>query len=143
MCSAITRPWTGLLVCLCLAVAGCSSRPPVGEVTGQVTYKGQPVTDGVIVFNNEAKGVFMTAKLDKEGNYVFHTARGAGLPIGSYQVSITPPRPDLPFGAPPQPPPENPDYPNIPEKYRKPETSGFTAEVQQGANESFNFNMED
>ena len=60
-------------------------------------------------------------------------AEGAGLPPGTYQVSISPPVEDLPLG-PVQASPQPKEYPNIPERYRDPQTSGLTLRVRAEAN---------
>jgi hypothetical protein len=48
------RPFV-LLVCisLCAVLAGCSNEPRQYEVQGSVTYQGQPITDGQILFEDE------------------------------------------------------------------------------------------
>ncbi len=118
-----------LLLGVCLL--GCGGPKKVlGRVAGTVTFEGQPVTDGLIVFANREKGVFILAELGPDGSYKAETADGFGLPPGTYQVSITPPVSDAPVGEMPKMP-EPGAYDNIPEKYRRPETSGLTLEVKE------------
>lgn len=78
---------TGLLGALC-ATLGCGpSGPPRFAVSGQVTYDGQPVTNGSISFapadSSEGKGV--AADLI-DGHYEF--PRKQGPTAGTYQVWI-------------------------------------------------------
>ncbi|MBN2291123.1 MAG: carboxypeptidase regulatory-like domain-containing protein [Pirellulales bacterium] len=118
------------LVCLVLAAClpGCKKEETLGAVSGKVTFKGQPLTEGVVMFVNKAKGVHMTAPVDAEGNYKVVMAKGAGLPPGEYQVTVNPPVLDAPMGAGPV---QIPVYPNIPQKYRNAKTSGLTLTVTE------------
>ncbi len=127
-----------LLVVACLA--GCGSGEKMGRVFGKVTFQNQPVPEGVISFSNAEKGVYMTAKLNPDGTYEVVMAQGRGLPLGTYQVAINPPLVDAPLGPALEPPKLQP-YPNIPERYRKPEQSGLTLTVQEGDN-PFNVDMQ-
>lgn len=119
----------GFLLCL----AGCGSSEKMGRAFGKVTFQGQPVPEGIISFSNREKGIFMTAKLNSDGSYELVTAQGRGLPLAAYQVAVNPPLVDAPLG-PALGPPKLPLYPNIPEKYRKPESSGLTLTVRDGDN---------
>ncbi|MCS7303548.1 MAG: carboxypeptidase-like regulatory domain-containing protein [Thermoguttaceae bacterium] len=123
-----------------MGLSGCGSGQKLGRVHGKVTFQGQPVSEGIVCFSNREKGIFLTAKLNPDGTYELVTAQGRGLPLGSYQVAINPPLVDAPLG-PALGPPKLPSYPNIPEKYRKPETSGLTLTVQEGDN-VFNVDMQ-
>ncbi len=121
-----------LLACLILAacVLGCSQKEKLGAVSGKVTFKGQPLTEGLVMFSNPAKGIYMTAPLDEQGQYKVVMAKGAGLPPGDYQVSVNPLVVDAPMGAGPMLPPP-PACPNIPMRYRDYKTSGLTLTVME------------
>src|SRR5262245_21218651 len=70
--------------------AGCGSGPKFGEVEGKVTFKGQPVTEGKVVFQHRGKeGHTGEADLDQEGKYVIKPPENP-LPPGEYTVAITP-----------------------------------------------------
>ena len=88
------------LICVILAVCmpGCSEKEKLGAVSGRVTFQGQPVKAGAVVFTNKSKGVFMTAKIDEQGQFKVVMAKGAGLPPGEYQISVSPPVPKLSVG---------------------------------------------
>ena len=79
------------------ALAGCG--PSTGTVTGQVTYKGQPVPGAIVMFRpaDPAKNS-VTAVLDAEGRY------SVVLPVGEVTVSVDnrnqEPRPVLTGGVP-------------------------------------------
>jgi hypothetical protein len=113
-------------------VAACHRPPPQGRVFGTVTTAGVPLPAGVVVFHNDDRGVHIQAPIGADGSYELHTARGAGLPLGEYRVSVNQPmgQPAMPGG--PKPPP----IPNIrlPAKYTRVETSGLAITVTEGDN---------
>ena len=128
------RGLSALIVMIGL-VGGCSGRveEESGWVTGQVTYQGTPVTEATVMFTNREKSVAMTAQVDKEGKFQIRRAGTNGLPLGAYQVTVSPPRVDLPLGPPP-PGWNDKKYPNIPDSYRNPATSNLSATVADGEN---------
>ena len=123
-----------------LIALGCSRGEELGRVSGKVTFEGEPVSSGIIIFANRAKGVYMTAALSADGNYRVVMARGVGLPLGEYQVAIGPPLPEESFGPPQRPLPKKMQFENIPVRYRKIETSPLQLEVRRGEN-PFNVDM--
>lgn len=84
-----------------------------GEVTGRVTFKGQPAS-GIKVTFVDAAGKSFAADVDVLGSY-----RIMNLPPGEYRVTFTSP-PDKGV--------------KLPEKYGKVETSGVKVEVKSGKN---------
>lgn len=122
----------GLLALIC-PLAGCQRGEELGHVTGKVTFKGQPVPSGMVIFANKEKGVYMTAPLDSQGAFEVIMAQGAGLPLGSYALGVSPPPMDHPLG-PIEEPPEADKRKDIPRRYRDPATSGLTHEVKSGEN---------
>jgi hypothetical protein len=122
-----------------LLFAGCDSGPPVGQVSGKVTFRGQPVTEGRVSFTHVDAGYGADALLEEDGTFSIVTDEG-GLLVGDYRVSVTPLV--VMDDSDPNTPPvgvEKP-APNIPKKYRDESTSGFTASVTEGRNE-VNFDM--
>ncbi|MDB5339162.1 MAG: hypothetical protein JWN70_4781 [Planctomycetaceae bacterium] len=120
---------TALVVLLGGLLAGCSaaSAPPAGtfgNVMGKVKFKGQPVKEGQVVFQDAAGSPPATAFVGHDGMYVM-TGPGGGLKPGTYAVTVTP----LP--APAGKPPADPA--DIPKKYRDKATSGLTYELKEGA----------
>lgn len=122
-----------LLALLLLFSAGCERSEPLGKVFGKVTLQGRPVTQGLVIFSNPEKGVYMTADLGPDGSYELQTARGFGLPLGAYKIAVNPPLPKMITGEKRSEIAQSPDQ-EIPARYRKPETSGLTIEVQLGDN---------
>ena len=121
------------LLALAATLSGCAPREVLGRITGKVTFQGQPVPEGVVLFRNREKAVYMTAELKPDGSYVVRRATGEGLPPGSYEVMINPPLEDAPMGPALEPPKIKP-YPNIPQKYRSYESSGLSVTVHEGEN---------
>jgi hypothetical protein len=126
----------------CVLLAGCRAEPPLGRVTGQVTFQGVAVGEGSVVFTDDSQGVSYVSDLDADGRFAFQVAQGHGLPPGTYGVAIRPPRPNKPslefvaanYKA-------KTECPNIPKKYREHKTSGLSVVVKAGANEPYVFDM--
>ena len=128
----------GVLAVLGFALSGCGeSREKPQPVFGKVTFQGKPVSAGTIRFSNPQAAIDMTADLRSDGTYEIVTAHGAGLPEGTYQVAITPPRIDVPLIG---PPPKTPECRDIPAKYRQPSTSGLTLTLKPDV-KSFDVDM--
>jgi hypothetical protein len=102
-------------------------------VTGKVTFQGHPVAVGVIRFSNPQRGIDITAALKPDGAYCVVAAKGKGLPEGTYQVAISPPPANAPFG-PMKPAAKSQAWPSVPEKYSNPTTSGLTLVVKSNDN---------
>ena len=101
--------------------AGCGSAEKPLDVTGRVTFKGEPVTEGSVQFIEDRTGRGAEVDLGPDGTYK------ASLFPGDYKVVVTPPyMVDESQGIP------NPYYKkvkNIPAKYHSTDTSGLTAAV--------------
>jgi hypothetical protein len=121
------------LLAFWLLLSGCGSGEVRGRIAGRVTFEGQPVTEGRVVFTSVEKGVHMTAKINADGHYEVNTVAGPGLPLATYQVSVSPPPAETAMGVVSTKPKPN-EYSNIPKKYRYPKTSGLTLALQKGEN---------
>jgi hypothetical protein len=62
---------------------GCSGEPPVGTVTGTVTFNGKPAKGGMISFMPAAGGVPVTVTIDGNGIY-----KAESVPAGPVMVSV-------------------------------------------------------
>jgi hypothetical protein len=128
------------VVCGAVFLSGCGSSdgyPPSAKVSGQITFQGQPVAEGVVNFVSPKTGNASSGVLNAEGKYVI----AEGIPPGDYHVSVTPPRVMRP-PMPGEPAPEAKPYANIPEKVRTETTSGLRTEVKAGANADVNFKLD-
>lgn len=58
-------------------------------VKGKVTYKGQPVTSGRVVFEPEGRGREAHGEIMPDGTYELTSFnQGDGVPTGDYRVSV-------------------------------------------------------
>jgi hypothetical protein len=133
-----------LLVGLLVSVACQTGCAPKGDLTtapvsGKITYKGQPVPTGTIMFV-PGEGPAATGEIAKDGSYTLSTySNGDGAVLGAHKVSITALQnvgaglPEQKSGTPPS---------LIPKKYISDMTSGLTAEVKQTDN-VVNFDLRD
>lgn len=122
-----------LVMVLASVLSGCRSDEVRGRIAGKVTFQGAPVSEGLVFFSNRDNGIHMSGELKSDGSYEIITAKGAGLPLGTYQVRVRPPLQPLPEG-PVRAAPKPKEFPNIPAKYREYETSGLTLTVKEGHN---------
>jgi hypothetical protein len=88
----------------------------------------------MVLFHNDKLGVHMMARANDSGIYEVDMAKGRGLPLGEYDVCVSPPIQDHPLGPISAPPSNVDNYPNIPKKYRDIKTSGLTLKVEASKN---------
>lgn len=123
-----SKPLAFLLLGISLGVLGCGQAEVIGGVSGAVTFNGKPVRKGMIVFSNPQKGITISAPLGEGGLYKVETAKGYGIPVGTYLVTVVPPVPQVTTAWPAKPPPPA-TFPDIPERYRDLKTSDLTVTV--------------
>lgn len=117
----------GLVIGLFGGCSGGTSKGPTGNVSGTVTFDGQPVATGTVRLYSQKTGETGSGVLTEGGKFKF----AEPLPVGSYQAIVVPPQ---------EPPPEvgkayePKTYDNIPEKYRTELTTDITVEVKAGDN---------
>ncbi len=87
--------WT--VLALVALMSGCGGRndiPPMGQVYGKVTYKGQPLSVGMVVFSplvsSEAQtGQLATGTLGRDGSYELTTFDdGDGAIVGEHLITV-------------------------------------------------------
>ena len=127
-----SRAGAALVGAAVLFAAGCGAAEKPVDVSGKVTYKGEPVSEGSIQFMEDRTGRGAQVELGPGGTYK------VSLLPGEYKVVVTPPAViDESQGMP------NPYYKkvkNIPVKYHSTDTSGFTAAVSPDKS-THDFNM--
>ena len=119
-----------------LSVAvGCSRAPEHTTVKGTVTYKGTPLTHGMIGFH-PTSGVPLGAPISAAGTYE------SQLPPGQYDVTVNAP-PKLPAGFKEGDPLPQVNADQIPVQYSRPETSNIAliVESENGA-QAFDITIE-
>jgi len=78
-------------------------------VKGKVTYKGEPVKGGSVVFSPLSEGgKAASSEIQQDGTYTLSTNRpGDGVKPGRYRVTFTPPPgQEAPASVPGKPPPK-------------------------------------
>ena len=124
------------LVCLIsiVCILGCGGpKETLGPVSGKVTFNGEPVTEGMVMFSNPEKAIYMIAKLDEQGHYEVMRKDGPGLPPGDYTVTVRPPTVELKLEDTTNPAAASnqKQYTNIPMKYRYDQYSGLKITVTE------------
>jgi hypothetical protein len=109
-----------------LTVSGCGT----GQITGRVRFQGQPMTAGTVKFLG-ADGKEAKAAVSADGSY-----RVNGVVLGLARVSFIP-NPANPFGG--AAPAAKPAA--VPNRYKKPDSSGLEWMVRGGTQE-FNIDLE-
>jgi hypothetical protein len=128
---------------LCILLAGCGGPDHelvLAPVSGTVTYNGEPLADAMVAFDPEEGGRIASGKTDEDGRYRLTTVEGYdGAIVGRHGVTVVKVAPT------PAPHISDPDAgkPLIPEKYFDASTSELTAEVVEGENNVFDFELHD
>jgi hypothetical protein len=135
--------WITLMVSLAwglASVGGCSdNRPKTAPVRGKITYKGNPVRTGTIMFEPDQVGPAAVGDIQRDGAYTLKTYKpGDGAILGMHRVTIT----ALEDQSGKLPEQRNP-LPAllIPLKYAQATTSGLRVEVQHQDN-VINFDLD-
>ena len=104
-----------------VVISGCGKGVQFGEVSGSVTFQGKPLPNAVVFFMPQS-GPAAAGATQADGTFKMVTRRpGDGVLLGPCKVAITPADPI------------NSPLP-IPTKYTDAETSGLTANVEDGEN---------
>jgi hypothetical protein len=118
-------PGIGLFLIL---LSGCAE--PTADVSGSVSYKGNPVTSGSISFIMRGKGIGQDAPISSTGSYKMPAA----MPVGNYLVCYVPPSPEPQDPAKVKGPPPAVKS-DVPTKFQDVQTSKLSFEVRSGNNE--------
>jgi hypothetical protein len=122
-----------LLLCF---VAGCGSGDDRVSITGQVTYKGQPLEHGSIVFVSP-KSRQVTGEIERGEIVNVTTAEpNDGIAAGEYMVAITSRDRSEKYKDTMAPPSL------IPMRYADPATSDLKATIQPNENSPLKFDLE-
>jgi hypothetical protein len=110
-----------MLTVFAFAASGCSKGPPVGEVTGRVTYQGKPIPFAKVEFQPVGDGKSSLGWTDENGEYTaMYTLSKEGVLVGLHKVSLN------------VYPPEGEQAPPVPAEFGK---GGKEFEVKPGSNE--------
>lgn len=134
---------------LFLALLGCSKPANVGSVSGTVSFQGEPVPAGnIIYFEQSSKGYLAVSEIGENGSYTLNYQRTPDIPLGDYAVYVGPPesnmtqteyyalkkKVDAEFRSRGEQPPPSPDW-TLPAKFYAPTTSPLSATVEAGEND--------
>lgn len=131
-----------------LFFGGCNSDyPQTYSVNGTVTLEGEPLPNVIVTFIPEGGGQSATGTGDEQGNFRLSTfAPNDGALEGPYKVAIIPkdppPMPGDAVSSPGGAEAGGGKYtPPFPSRYGLPDSSGFTASVEKGGENTFTFDL--
>lgn len=137
------RPWV-CWIGFCIVLAGCGGGNGLttAPVKGKVLVNGQPLSHGTISFRPEA-GSPATGEIRPDGTFTLTTFKpGDGAIVGTHEVLVVATERDAGTIPPPQPGEEVVMGKSIiPQKYTSFSTSGLTADVVAGEDNSFTFEL--
>ena len=115
---------------------GCSRKaaPAAATVRGKVTFQGQPLAEGLIVFSPDSErggnGKPARGDLGPDGRFQLTLAGESTIPAGWYRVAIAPA------------PAELLKQPRFPPQLARPDKSDLVREVKAGQENVFEFTVE-
>jgi hypothetical protein len=129
-CSSFFR---GVTLAVVIALpAGCDrgTAPPT-SVHGKVSYHAWPVAGARVIFvpdvQTAGNGPLAQAETDTDGRFVLRCENATDIAPGRYRITV------MALESPPA---------ALPDKYRDPELSGLATEVQAGADNVVDLNLE-
>ena len=133
-----------VLLSIAALAAGCGpsgNEKPTAVVRGKITYRGKPLELGTVMFIPDNMGPTAMGAIKKDGTYELSTYHeGDGATIGTHKVSIACKEEQTNFEG-------NAAATDgkrlIPDKYFQEVTSGLTADVKAGQENTFDFNLTD
>jgi hypothetical protein len=124
-----------------MSLSGCGRSAPAptpATVRGKVTFNGQPVAGGLVVFTPDpergGRGKPARAETGPDGSFSLQLGNSSHIPAGWYRVSLSP--------APALPAPLSYARPTFPAKLARPDMSGLSREVHAGQDHVFEFAVE-
>jgi hypothetical protein len=132
-----------LIGTLCAMVAGCGTKSKTGDtvVRGQILYRGEPVSGGLVVFapdpEHGSDGPLVTTQLQPDGSFTLTAGDGKPVAPGWYRIAVAPKAGSI------ESPTVQRPYPGLPAKYRNPTLSGLGGEVKPGQDNVFCFDLVD
>lgn len=134
-------------------LVGCGNGPATAPASGVVLYNGRPLAEANVVFAPEQGGPTSIALTGPDGKFALSMNSGSGALIGKHNVSIQASERYRLDGKPLsesdrqlQQTESDLQSPfrvrsKIPETYGNPESSGLSAEVEKGSENSFKFEL--
>lgn len=136
--------WGLLATCLVGCGGGDGNRQKTVPVTGSVTFSGQPVPYGSLLFVPVNPGPSAQANLKKDGTFVVGTYQTSdGMIPGEYRVSINGQMtvPDMNATETPDADAILPNATPLPDKFGNEATSGLTATISETGKNTLVFEL--
>lgn len=132
----------GFLCAAVTVIAGCGgSKKSELVVRGQVLYRGEPVSGGLIVFapdsDRGSNGPLVSATLAADGSFTVVMPDGKPIPPGWYRIAVAPRAGTVDM------PTVHDPYPGLPARYRNPALSGLMREIKVGADNLICLDLDD
>jgi hypothetical protein len=125
------------------SLAGCGAESDdLLPVQGKIFYRGVAVTHGTIVFTPDptrgGNGPLARADIQPDGRYLLRTGERLGAGPGPYRVTV------MALALTPGTEDDSPDGPRLllPARYRDPELSGLSCQIEHGKDNSFDFYLD-
>ena len=135
--------WTILGLSFSWAILGCgSSETPLAPVTGVVTYQGEPLPRGTIVFTPDTsrgtRGPIALGKIEADGKYTLYTKNDPGAVSGWHVITIVAVEEPMNASL------NNAARPRmlLPQKYQSPSSSGLVREVKTNEPNIIDFELD-
>lgn len=128
---------SAFVIALMAMISGCSQSADLAAVEGRVTYNGQPLKFGTVMFQNVKGGQPAIGMIQPDGSFKLATPKaGDGVRPGNYEVAVSCYENHDPSKAPVADRGDmSPGKSLVPQKYMTAATSGLTAEVKPEGNE--------
>lgn len=132
-----------LVLMLSFFALGCGEDiPKLAQTTGTVTYQGEPLRSGTILFTPDTSrgthGPVALGKLDGNGKYTLYTKSEAGAVPGWHRVTVV----ALDDSLVPNQAGDTQTRSVLPGKYQNPQTSGLVKEVKADQANVIDFDLE-
>ena len=95
---------------------------------GRVSYRGYNLTSGLVVFAPEQRGPLSVGRILADGSFMLYTGESPGIYPGGYRITVC----SLTTGSPDGYGRYDFPQPAVPERYRDPELSKLTYNVEPG-----------
>ena len=83
------RLWFTFAVFALLFCSACDKGPPLGDVSGTITFEGKPIEKATITFTHVTEGRSAVARTDADGHYELKFSDGrSGALLGENAISI-------------------------------------------------------
>lgn len=115
------------LTVMLLAIAGCSSEPPAGTVTGEVLLNGEAYDAAAVMLIDKSTGQAFGTDIEAGGKFAIDQP----VPVGTYSVYLAPKSVPLDDGAPEAIKIDE----TVPQKYWNEGTTDIEKQVEAGEND--------